>query len=406
MFRQSDDKPAPEARQWRGCPCPIVERQEGTSMDDQQLLTLRTTNAWLSLVAAMELGEGAEALDQFVAQCPLPVAVIDLRRWCLTNMSPTASSLLGLAAADAERVNVGILTDDPDRAARLFDLLADGSIDAYEAHRHLRAANGATVDANNWVAVTGIEDRGKALWAIVPRGERPGERLPLATIEDWPGTVPGLAMGVLDASWRIETASPTVSDIVGVSAETLRGKSFIDLVHPSDVPRAYAAVARALHDQAPVGVDLRLHRHPSGWRGATAVLTPLDDPSFRIGLALTAPRLGEANAAGARAADLERHLLRIAQEIEASGVTSGFESITDPRMVPGLEDLTARQWEILRRLLRGERVPGIAKSLFLSQSAVRNHISALLRKARVNSQEELINLIRAHPVDISKSRRH
>jgi DNA-binding CsgD family transcriptional regulator len=373
--------------------------------DQQQLLTLRTTNAWLSLVAAMELGDGSEALDQFVAQCPLPVAVIDLQRCSMTNMSPAASTLLGLDPADAGRVNVGVLTDNADRAARLFDLLGDGSIDAYEAHRHLRAANEATVDANNWVAVTSIEDRARALWAIVPRGERAGERLPLATTDDWPGAVPGLVMGVLDASWRIESLSPTVSDIVGVSAEELRGESFIDLVNPSDVPLAYAAVARALHDQAPVGVDLRLGRDPSGWRSATAVLTPLDDPSFRIGIALTAPTPGDADTGGTRVADLERHLLRIALEIEASGVASGFEPITDPRTVPGIEDLTARQWDILRRLLRGERVPGIAKSLYLSQSAVRNHISALLRKAGVDSQEQLVNLIRARAVDSSKSRR-
>jgi DNA-binding CsgD family transcriptional regulator len=374
-------------------------------MDDQQLLTLRTTNAWLSLVAAMELGDDSEALAQFVAQCPLPVAVIDLHRSCMTNISPRASTLLGLAAADAARVNVGVLTGDPERAAQLFDLLAHGSIDAYEAHRCLRAPNEAMVDTNNWVAVTSIEDRSRALWAILPRGQRASERLPLATTKDWPGAVPGLVMGVLDGSWRIETVSPTVSDIVGVSAEALRGESFIDLVNPEDVPLAYAAVARALHDQAPVGVDLRLRRYPSGWRAATAVLTPLNDPSFRIGVALAAPTPVETDTGGTRVADLERHLLRIAEEIEASGVTSGFEPITDPRVVPGIEDLTARQWDILRRLLRGERVPGIAKSLYLSQSAVRNHISALLRKAGVNSQEALINLIRARTADSSASRR-
>jgi DNA-binding CsgD family transcriptional regulator/PAS domain-containing protein len=378
---------------------------KATSMDDQQLLTVRTTNAWLSLVAAMELGGGAGPLDQFVAQCPLPVAVIDLQRGCLTTMSPSASRLLGVAAADPEPVDVGVLTDDADRAGRLFDLLADGSIDAYEAHRHLRSLDDVTVDTNNWVAVSSVEDRSRALWAIVPRGERPGERLPLPTIEEWPGSVPGLVMGVLDGSWRIETISPTVSDLVGVSAEALRGESFIDLVAPSDVPRAYAAMARALHDRAPVGVDLRFRRHPSGWSGATAVLTPLNDPSFRIGFAVTAATPSDADADPARVTDLERHLLRIAQEIEAAGVTSGFEPITDPRLVPGFEDLTARQWDILRRLLRGERVPGISTALYLSQSAVRNHISTLLQKAGVSSQEALINLARAHSVERSRSRR-
>jgi DNA-binding CsgD family transcriptional regulator len=257
------------------------------------------------------------------------------------------------------------------------------------------------VDSDNWVAVTSATDRGRALWVIAPRGERAGGRLPLPTTETWPGAVPGLVMGILDASLRIETLSPSVRDIVGVSADALRGGSFTDLVEPADVPHVYAAVARSLHDEAPVGVDLRLRRHPDGWHDATAVLTPLDDPSFRIGVALTARMAGEADADRARVADLERHLLRIAREIEASGVTAGFEPINDPRLVPGLEDLTPRQWDILRRLLRGERVRGIAESLYLSQSAVRNHISTLLRRAGASSQEELINLIRAQAVDPS-----
>jgi DNA-binding CsgD family transcriptional regulator len=374
-------------------------------MDETQLLTVRTTNAWLSLVAAMDLRDGSEALDQFVAQCPLPVAVIDLQRSCLMTISPSASRLLGLAVTEAERIDVGVLTADPSRVARLFGLLADGTIDAYEAHRQLRAPNEATVDTNNWVAVTSTKDRSRALWAIAQRDERPSERLPLPTIEDWPGAVPGLIMGVLDGSWRIETVSPTISDAVGVSPKALRGQSFIDLIVPSDVPRVYAALARALHDQAPVGVNLRLRQDPSGHRPTLAVLTPLDDSAFRIGFALAAPDADQTDTDRARVANLERHLLGIAQEIRTSGVTSGFDPITDPRVVPGLEDLTPRQWDILRRLLRGERVPGIAASLYLSQSAVRNHVSALLQLAGVKSQEALINLIRAHRVDEPTARR-
>jgi DNA-binding CsgD family transcriptional regulator len=373
-------------------------------MDDQQLLTLRTTNAWLSLVAAIQLGHDAGALDQFVARCPLPVAVIDLQRGRMTVVSPSVLGLLSLEPADANRVDVGALAGDAERAERLFALLSDGSIDAYEAHRHLSAANDARLDTDNWVAVTSIDDRTRALWVIVPRGEQPGECLPLPSLEEWPGTVPGLVMGVLDASWRIETLSPTVRDVVGVSADALRGQSFLDLVEPADVPRAYAAVARALHDQAPVGVDLRLRRHPNGWCEATALLTPLEDPNFRIGVALTTPKaiVDDFDNNRARIANLERHLLRIAQEIETSGVASGFDAITDPRLVSGLHDLTSRQWDILRRLLRGERVPGISEALHLSQSAVRNHVSTLLAKAGVSSQEALINLIRAHSVDGEK----
>jgi DNA-binding CsgD family transcriptional regulator len=43
-----------------------------------------------------------------------------------------------------------------------------------------------------------------------------------------------------------------------------------------------------------------------------------------------------------------------------------------------------------RRLVRGERVPTIARDLFLGQSTVRNHLSAMYRKVGVRSQPELL----------------
>jgi DNA-binding CsgD family transcriptional regulator len=61
--------------------------------------------------------------------------------------------------------------------------------------------------------------------------------------------------------------------------------------------------------------------------------------------------------------------------------------------VPGL---SGRQAEIVRRLLDGQRVQGIARDLFLSPSTVRNHLSASYQKLGVNSQYELIEKLRAH----------
>jgi DNA-binding NarL/FixJ family response regulator len=55
-----------------------------------------------------------------------------------------------------------------------------------------------------------------------------------------------------------------------------------------------------------------------------------------------------------------------------------------------LRGLSERQSEILRRLISGERVPAMARSLFLSESTVRNHLSAIYRKVGVHSQSELM----------------
>ncbi|MGD9997420.1 MAG: LuxR C-terminal-related transcriptional regulator [Ilumatobacteraceae bacterium] len=50
---------------------------------------------------------------------------------------------------------------------------------------------------------------------------------------------------------------------------------------------------------------------------------------------------------------------------------------------------------MLRRLLAGERVPSIARALYLSQSTVRNHLSVIFQRLGVHSQEELIQLLRS-----------
>jgi DNA-binding CsgD family transcriptional regulator len=375
-------------------------------MDEQQLLTRRTMNAWLSLVAGMELGDVDEAVEEFANHCPLPVVVLDLTTGSVTALSPGASALLGFDPHDVGTLDVGLLTQNASLVRALFDLLIDGTIDAYEARRQVRTADGGSVDIGSWVVVTGARDRERALWALVPRGQRGGERLPLPELASWPGAVPGLVMGVIDASWHMERLSPRIGELLGVPADALRGRALTDLIHPDDLTLAFAAVARAFCDEAPVGLQLRLRAGTGEWRTVSVVFAPLDETDVHVGFAMhAASTRSSANVtAAARVAVLEGHLRRIAHEIEASGVASGFDAISNPKLIAGLDDLSAREWEILRRLLRGERVPGISRALFLSQSAVRNHVSSLLRKLGVRSQAELIALIRADAIDLTEPR--
>ncbi|MEA2558187.1 MAG: hypothetical protein QOG88_1725, partial [Actinomycetota bacterium] len=111
-------------------------------------------------------------------------------------------------------------------------------------------------------------------------------------------------------------------------------------------------------------------------------------------LSLAQVRLGRE-----RIVSLEQHLRRIAGELEGSGVVSSFGRIPDPTELPGIGELSGRQWEVLTRLLRGERVPGIATALFVSQSTVRNHLGEIYRKLGVHSQEELLELLRTDQRD-------
>jgi DNA-binding CsgD family transcriptional regulator len=55
-----------------------------------------------------------------------------------------------------------------------------------------------------------------------------------------------------------------------------------------------------------------------------------------------------------------------------------------------LWDLTDRESAVLQRLIRGERTAEIAEGLFVSESTVRNHLSAVYRKVGVKTKSELV----------------
>lgn len=58
------------------------------------------------------------------------------------------------------------------------------------------------------------------------------------------------------------------------------------------------------------------------------------------------------------------------------------------------QGLTQREFDIVDRLIRGDRVPVIASTLFVSQSTIRNQLASVFRKIGVHSQQELIAYIR------------
>ena len=55
--------------------------------------------------------------------------------------------------------------------------------------------------------------------------------------------------------------------------------------------------------------------------------------------------------------------------------------------------LTSREREIVEHLCAGQRVGSMAKSLYISEHTVRNHLKHVFRKLGVSSQSELVDRI-------------
>lgn len=65
----------------------------------------------------------------------------------------------------------------------------------------------------------------------------------------------------------------------------------------------------------------------------------------------------------------------------------------DWRQVPGLDELSPREVQVLEALLAHRRPPQIAEDLGISPHTVRNHLKSIYAKCGVRSQAELLQLI-------------
>jgi DNA-binding NarL/FixJ family response regulator len=73
----------------------------------------------------------------------------------------------------------------------------------------------------------------------------------------------------------------------------------------------------------------------------------------------------------------------------AGFVLDAFAGSAPQPIDPELDQLTAREREILRYIARGYTYKGIAKQLYISVKTVESHVSAVLRKLQLTNRYEL-----------------
>lgn len=315
-------------------------------------------------------------------------------------MSRPAAALLGLQDSDLPEVDAAALSKEPEATRRALDLVAEGVLDGYQTRRKLRAHDESSLESYISVRVIARNDEREHGLAFVD-DQRPGsdgdgsseedEHRPLAP----PGRATVLIVGIVDASQHIENVSSEVEPVAGWGSGDIDLHPLLDMVHPADVAKVLTAFEAARVDGTQPAVAIRARDGGGGWQPMRLVVARFGDGTGRFGFSLgpideQAPALTSLD----RVIELERRLRGIAREVEAAGIIEGFARFPDPEKIPGLRDLTSRQWEIMTRLLRGERVPTIARQMYLSQSTVRNHLATIFRKVGVHSQPELLERLR------------
>ena len=93
--------------------------------------------------------------------------------------------------------------------------------------------------------------------------------------------------------------------------------------------------------------------------------------------------------------DLLAVLSSVGHRAEIARLTRELDTTRGSVHRPYQSELSPREFEVMTRLMGGDRVPAIAAALFLTPSTVRNHLASLFRKLGVRSQQGLLDALRA-----------
>jgi DNA-binding CsgD family transcriptional regulator/PAS domain-containing protein len=324
----------------------------------------------------------------------LPLVLVDLADYTVRAASPSTLQHLRLPACDVighNALSLLVPGEDRERAAHALAALRDGVVDFYRSSYTIRRGDGSAERVWQWVRAVTLAGERLAL----AEGSPAGSLLPAPLsrhVADAPET---MAIGTVAPDWTVTAVSAEIADLLGCPPADCIGQRLVAKVAPADVGALLDAGAAASGDRA-VAFRVRLRAKDGELRPLRCVLTSLAGTCDRLMILMRDdPHPPGPNGAPAdRSAQLEASLLRIAAELEASGILQRVAEVPDAGRFPELRALSLRQWEILTRLLRGERVPTIASELFLSQSTVRNHLSAIFERFGVHSQPELLALLR------------
>jgi PAS domain S-box-containing protein len=326
----------------------------------------------------MTSGPTPSVVAKALHQSRYPLIAFDLDDLIILGANEAACELLGRAPNSLDGVPVFEILSPVDQpkveAARAQ--LASGALQGYRALRHFRKADGTEFEANVWVRLTTTDD-GRFALAVIERG--------VAAVP-WPLfdasiTIAGI---VTDHDWTIELVSSDIERILGRSPEDFKGSPLLGLFQAADVQNFLSAVARVA-DESKATLRMHVLDGDSNWRDVWCMVVAMCQHS--------PPRLGLAVAAMSEfglelTSELHRQLA-----VLGGDVLDGMDQFRS-HMPSG--NFSTRQWEILRRLVRGERVEEIAADLYLSPSTVRNHLAAIYKKFGVHSQTQLLaKLLRA-----------
>lgn len=319
---------------------------------------------------------------ELVSHSHAPMMVLQVPSQVITAASPSAVELLDpLGQPLIGRSLMDFVEGDPSGA---MPLLAAGRLAGYEALRVLKLTG-----QRRRLWISAVPDTGPTQLAIaVLLKEDATSRAFLPWKDDDPSSP---VIGSTDAQLMVDRVSSEAHASLGRPVEEIIGTSFLSLFTRTDIAEVLLALAQT--SRSDEGVTLRVDivgasLVPMPCQLVLLPLTPAPSCAFAL---LTENSHGPAD--DRAVADLVTRLsagirgAMTSQAVASAPVRSDFD----------LSQLSSRELEIVTQLMTGDRVPSIAKQLFLSEGTIRNHLSSVFAKLGVKTQQELIELLRQRP---------
>lgn len=340
-----------------------------------------------------ELVAGASVVhQQAIERLSVPALILELPSRRIRAVNQALADLNGLSPAEmiGRRNDEVIRFDDVEGMLEALAALESGAIDGYRARRHITSHDGLCKEVIGWARLIEVDSARYAAYIISP--VVPGKAGQLDPPVAWAGP---LVVGTVDADWRLERVSSDINDMFGMVPIEAVGSRLLDVLHPDDVGGVLEAARTTWGGGIICMRHVRVRHRDGSWVPVQLLLVhaTAERPSSMAFAVLPEPEL-TAGPPTERVAEMERRLRRIAAELRAAGVMDDIETLPSADDFPQLASLSSRQWQILVRLLRGERVPAIAREFHLSPSTLRNQLSAMFERFGVHSQAELIALLR------------
>lgn len=320
-----------------------------------------------------------DTAEDLAAVAPVPALVLDLPTQRIVSVSKPLLELTGLN----EDQLVGV---DPrrflvDRPTLALPLLVTGQIDGYEATQDLKLPDGRREHVRIWVRAIGDERPPRESLIVLDDSDE--DRPP-----QWARPTEGLyVVGSVDDDWRIDRVTADVQLLLGYEPSEVQGKPVLSAIHPGDLAEFLTALGHAERSRRSVVCRLRLRAEGGSWQWCRVCVSPLAEGT---GFAFMACALSAHRSGTESQVELQERLARILYEARAASALSGVSELPVLTDMPGLAQLSSREWQVLSALRNGSRASDIARRLGLAPSTVRNHLASMYRKLGVRSQVALL----------------